>query len=127
MRNVEIDEKIIFKTIRKMLAAYKGRLISRRNVNDYYDLWSRKEIMIEGKRRKEVFFAAVRRQGSYVGFYFMPVYLESKLQEMFGEPLRKLLKGKSHFHIREMNEELKSEIARCLEAGYRLYEVRRWI
>ena len=57
----------------------------------------------------------------------MPVYAEESLKEFFPERLLKLLKGKSCFHVKELDEELEQQISDALERGYRLYVERGWI
>lgn len=80
-----------------------------------------------GKRRKEVHFAALIIQSNYVGFYFMPVYTDKEVQNLFGDELLKLLKGKSCFHIRELDNKLKNQIDNALKVGFKLYKKRGWI
>jgi hypothetical protein len=79
------------------------------------------------KKKKEVFFAGLIIQKSYVGFYFMPIYAETDLKEVFKPELLKLLKGKSCFHIKKLDDELKSQIREALELGFELYKERGWV
>ena len=83
--------------------------------------------MIDGRKRKEVFFAGLIIQKSYVGFYFMPIYTDTDLKEIFKPELLKLLKGKSCFHIKKLDDELKRQIEEALEIGYELYKKDEWI
>ena len=82
---------------------------------------------IAGRKRKQVSFASIIIQSSYVGLYYMPVYTDTDLTEVFGPELLKLLKGKSCFHIRKLDERLEGQIKDALEIGYQLYKKRGWI
>jgi len=41
-------------------------------------VWFVKDLVIAGRKCKEVFFAGLIIQKSYVGFYFMPVYTDAE-------------------------------------------------
>jgi len=74
-----------------------------------------------------VFFAGIIIQKSYVGFYFMPVYAEPEVKQLFQPELISLLKGKSCFHIKKLEPILLSQIEDVLAAGFELYKKRGWV
>ena len=117
----------IFQELKTILKKFEDPLKPKFNLDSKYDLWSFKEIEIAGRKRKEISFASIIIQSTYVGFYYMPIYVDTKLQDVFKPELLKLLKGKSCFHIKELNPELKQQIQEALEIGYKLYEKRGWI
>jgi hypothetical protein len=117
----------LFEELKALAAPYAERFAARRDEPGYYDLWSEKEVVIEGRPRKEVFFAALIVQKSYVGFYFMPVYADSDLTALFGPELLATLKGKSCFHIRRLTPEIAAQMREALRAGYDLYVARGWV
>jgi hypothetical protein len=117
----------IFKRLKVLLERYENPLKPKFDLEGKYDLWSFKDIEIDGRRRKEVYFAGLIIQSRYVGFYYMPVYTDTSLQSVFGPDLLKLLKGKSCFHIRELSPELLLQIEEALNKGYELYQKRDWI
>ena len=39
-------------------------------------LWSEKDIVIDGRKRTDMYFCGVVIQKMYVGFYFMPLYAD---------------------------------------------------
>ena len=86
-----------------------------------------KDLVIDGRKRKEIFFASLMIQKDYVGFYFMPVYAESEITRVFAPELVKLLKGKSCFHIKKLDEQLLKQIESALEIGFQLYRERGWV
>lgn len=117
----------LFAEAKAVLAPYAEHLTARRDEPGYYDLWSEKDVVVAGRARKEVFFAGLIVQKSYVGFYFMPLYADETLTSVFGPALPATLKGKSCFHLTTLTPDLKDQIAAALAAGYRLYEERGWV
>lgn len=118
----------IFQTIRASLQPYATVGFSNReNSETSFDLWSDKNVVIEGRKRNEVFFASVSIKKGHVGFYYMPVYAEPDMKKIFDPNLLKLLKGKSCFHIKKLDDALMSEIEDALAAGFRLYKEKGWV
>ena len=121
------DLKAIFTTIKKELAVYQPPLQPKNDTERYFDLWSFKDLVIEGRKRKEIYFAGVVAYKDYVGFYFMPVYAEPEMKSIFKPELLKLLKGKSCFHVKKLDEELTAQIRQALADGYQRYKDRGWV
>jgi hypothetical protein len=117
----------LFEELKALVAPYAEHFVARRDEPGYYDLWSAKDVVIEGRPRKEVFFAALIVQKSYVGFYFMPVYADGDLSALFGPELLATLKGKSCFHIKRWTPEIADQMRTALRAGYELYSARGWV
>jgi hypothetical protein len=57
----------------------------------------------------------------------MPIYADSELKKVFKPELLSLLKGKSCFHVREIDDELERQIKDALRIGFDLYKERGWI
>lgn len=121
------DRKQIFNQIKKLMKKYEPPFTARSDFDSRYELWSEKEIVIAGKKRKEVYFAGLIIQSTYVGFYFMPVYTDTSLKEVFESELLSTLKGKSCFHIKKLDKKLLSQIKKSLETGFKLYKKRGWV
>ena len=118
----------IFQRLKATLMMFeKPTMAPKIDLDSRYELWSQKDVVINGRRRREVFFAALIIQSNYVGFYFMPVYIDTSLKEVFAPELLKLLKGKSCFHIKQLDENLENRIFDALRKGYDLYKQRGWI
>jgi hypothetical protein len=117
----------IFNQLKTILKKYEGVLKPKFDLDSKYDLWSFKDVEIAGRKRKEVSFASIIIQSKHVGFYYMPIYTDRKLEEVFKPELLKLLKGKSCFHIKKLDPELKKQIEEALDIGYNLYKERGWI
>jgi len=125
MVSVDLDE--LFNQLRIILKKYEGVLKPKKDELGFYDLWSFKDLEIAGRQRKEVFFASFVTRKKYVGFYYMPIYTDTELSEVFKPELLSLLKGKSCFHIKKLTPELETQIKEVLEIGYKLYQDRDWV
>jgi len=117
----------IFGTLKPLLKAYQPPMVPKTDTESYFDLWSLKPVVLEGRKRKEIFFAGLIIQKDYVGFYFMPIYAETDLKTVFKQELLRLLKGKSCFHIKKLDDELLRQIEAALKIGYELYQERGWV
>jgi hypothetical protein len=124
---MEKDLIKIFNQLKKMLKKFENPLKSKFDLDSKYDLWSFKDLEIGGRKRKEVFFASLIIQSKYVGLYFMPIYTDTSLKDVFRPELLKLLKGKSCFHIKQLDANLEKQIEEALKKGYSLYKRRNWI
>ncbi|HOI87687.1 MAG TPA: hypothetical protein PLV51_07500 [Lentimicrobium sp.] len=122
------DLSLIFHQLRNLMKPFEtGTIKARVDEEKRYDLWSEKKVVIEGRKRNDVYFAGLVIQRNYVGFYFMPVYVDEDLKTVFKPELLKLLKGKSCFHVKKTDDELSLQIADALRTGYDLYRKRGWI
>ncbi len=121
------DLQAVFEPLKTLLAQYQPPLAPKVDRPGYYDLWSFKDLVIEGRKRREVFFAGLIIQKGYVGFYFMPVYAEPEVKVFFKPELLRLLKGKSCFHIKKLTPEVLEQIRAALKDGFALYQQRGWV
>lgn len=117
----------IFNRLKKILKRYEDPLKPKLDLDSRYDLWSLKEVEIAGRKKKEVYFAGLIIQSRWVSLYYMPIYTDTDLADVFKPELLNLLKGKSCFRIRELDEELEAQIEHALQKGYELYKQRGWI
>jgi hypothetical protein len=124
---MEKDLIKIFGRLKKVLKKFEDPLKPNFDLDTKYDLWSFKDLVIAGRKRKEVYFAGLIIQSKYVGLYYMPVYTDTSLKDVFKPELLKLLKGKSCFHIKQLDAGLEKQIKEALEKGYALYKKRGWI
>ena len=90
-------------------------------------LWSEKPVEIAGRKRDEVYFAGLIVQKGYVGFYFMPVYTHAEQTAVFAPELLALLKGKSCFHVKRLDDALVGHVDAALGRGFDLYRERGWV
>ena len=121
----DLDE--IFSTLKGLMQPYAPPLQPKKDEAGDYDLWSVRDLEIDGRKRKEVYFCGLIIQKGYVGFYYMPVYADTDLKQVFGPRLLGLLKGKSCFHIRRLDDELVEQIRSALQVGFKAYRERGWV
>jgi len=112
----------IFSRLRSLLASYSPPLAVATDFPGRYGLSSIKEIEIAGREKHELSFATVIIQKTYVGFYFMPIYTHPALLASIPEDLRKLLKGKSCFHVKTLPPALFIQLGKLTKEGFRLYK-----
>ncbi len=117
----------IFAKLKELLAKYNPPFTPKTDNERWYDLYSNKEVEVWGRKRTEVYFAGIIIQKAYVGFYYMPVYAEPERKTLFKPELLKLLKGKSCFHIKKLDEELEKQIEQALADGFEMYRQRGWV
>lgn len=118
----------IFNKLVELLSPYEKGSITKVGGKDGQILMiSKKEIEVADRKRDELYFASALVQKGYVGFYFMPVYSDTDIKEVFKPELLKLLKGKGCFHIKKADEEIYKQIKEALKMGYKIYKDKKWI
>jgi hypothetical protein len=118
----------IWQHIKKLMEPYvKGDMKPLGDKPGQYTLINHKPFVAEGRKRNELWFAAVLVQKGYVGFYFMPVYADTKLTDVFKPELLKCLKGKACFHIKKDDPQLYAQIKEALKLGYASYKNMGWL
>jgi hypothetical protein len=80
-----------------------------------------------GGKPTKLAMASLVMQKGYVGFYFMPVYMNDKLKAKLSPELLKLLKGKTCFHVKTLDAALLTDIAEALTLGTNCYRERGWV
>ena len=117
----------VFNRLKAILNQYENPMRPKFDLDSKYDLWSFKDVEIAGRKRKEIYFAGLIIQSNYVGLYYMPIYVDTKLENVFEPELLSLLKGKSCFHIKKLDTNLERQITKALNLGYKLYKNRGWV
>lgn len=125
---IRITDKIeVYKKLKELIIENTIEFNDHRSLSNRYEVWNKIDIEILGKKRSEIYFVGIIVQSNYVGFYFMPIYVQTELSNVFSANLLKHLKGKSCFHIDYLDEELILDITKALEIGKKLYIERNWI
>ena len=113
---------VIFDNIKKMMEPYdKKRSLVLHSKPSQAVLVSHKPIVVDGRKRDELWFVAALVQKGYVGFYYVPMYMREDLKKYFSPALLKCLKGKSCFHIKKNDPVLMAEIKKLIREGYEGY------
>ena len=124
---MEDNRTAIFLQLKEVLKTYEPPFTAKSDSSSGYELWSIKDVVFAGRNRKEVFFASVIVKSTYVGFYFMPVYIDAAMKKFFKKELLSTLKGKSCFHIKEMDPRLLAQVRDALKRGFALYKKNKWV
>lgn len=118
----------IFQTVRASMQPYETLgFNSRINSDTEYDLWSDKNVVLMGKERNEIYFAGLKIMTSSVTLHFMLIYTNPEVKELLHPDLIKLLKGKSCFHFKKLDETLMEHITQALDIGYKTYKQNEWV
>jgi hypothetical protein len=80
-----------------------------------------------GGKPVHVDLAALILQKGYVGFYFMPAYIDPGLGKKLAPTLMKLLKGKTCFHVTKLDAAQIANIKFALEEGVKCYTQKGWL
>jgi len=67
------------------------------------------------------YFASTSLKPKDVRLYFFPIYTHPEAFKL-SEALQKMLKGKSCFHINQLDDELTKELKQMIAQGVRLYK-----
>jgi len=70
--------------------------------------------------------AAIIRQKDFVGFYLMPIYVDPSLKKELSAALLKLLKGKTCFHLKRLDDVLLRDIQHALAISVAAYQRKGW-
>jgi hypothetical protein len=118
----------VFEELKKLMLPYvKGTIELQGGIGGQVSLISKKPAELNGKKKSEILFAAALIQKGYVGFYFMPIYVQPEIKEVLKPELMKCLKGKSCFYIKQVDKEIFSQIKDALKAGYKKYTEKGWV
>jgi hypothetical protein len=117
-KSASLDQ--VFDDLKTILARYARWFTERegtvKNKRDYH-LILQKPMVIDGRKRKELWFASIIQQKDSVGFYFTPPDVKSKLSP----ELLKHLDGKSCFHFKTLTPALKKHVEAALKVGLEAY------
>lgn len=118
----------IFEAIKKMMLPYgKKSFKIMGGEGGMLSLISQKPVVIEGRKKEELWFAGILVQKGYVGFYYMPVYAFPELKKVLKPALLNCLKGKSCFHIKKQDPVIMGQIKESLKIGYAMFKEKGWI
>ena len=131
------DLDTVFDELKAILSRYATSFTVRegavKNKRDYH-LIVQKPLVIDGRKKDELWFASVIQQKHNVGFYFMPLCCCTKLQDcrievkaLISPELLKHLDGKCCFHMKSLTPELKKDIDAALKLGFAAYKKQKWL
>ena len=95
--------------------------IVKENTN-VFEVGGTKEVM-QGKQKVDGhYFASVVPKPKDVRLYFFPIYTHPEDFADISADFRKFLKGKSCFHIKQLDTEIEAEIRKAIQKGVELYQ-----
>ncbi len=120
---------IIFEAIKKMLLPYdkKRNLVLHMGTGGQANLVSHMPVVIDGRKREEMWFVSALVQKGYVGFYYMPINANDKMKANFSPEFMKCLKGKCCFHIKKNDPLIMKDIQKAIKLGFNAFVDRGWI
>jgi hypothetical protein len=74
----------IYKELKKLLKKYELPYVPHFDLDSRYELWTDKEVTIAGRKKKELYFTGLIIQSSYVGLYYMAVYVDQSIKKKIG-------------------------------------------
>ena len=78
---------------------------------------------MQGRQKVDgMYFASIVPKPKDIRLYFFPIYTHQNAFNKISEGLRKCLKGKSCFHIKKIDTQLKEDIESMIQLGVRLYK-----
>ena len=124
-KSVVLDN--VFDELKAILVRHAGPFSEHeglvRNKRDYH-LKLVKPLIIDGRKRDELWFASIIRQKDSVGFY-LPC--GDDLRAKLPAGLLQLLDGKSCFHLKALTPELKKDVNTALKTALAAYKKRKWL
>jgi len=124
----QLDLVNIFNEIKKLMEPYeKGTIRMHDGEVGKVALISDRKVVIDGRKKEEIWFVSAMIQKGFVSFYYMPVYMNKPVERQLKPELLKCLKGKACFHIKKADPILFGQIREALEIGYKDFLNKGWI
>jgi hypothetical protein len=123
----------LFKALEKVLALYSPPAkmwVEGSNTRPITRLTVPSPVVVKGAyggKPVDLELATLIPQTGFVGFYLMPLYIRPALARQIPQPLRKLLRGKTCFHIRAADDAMLENVRLAVDAGTQLYRDRGWL
>lgn len=121
------DFQEIYDELRKILSKHSPPLTVKADTSERYELSSVKDLVVEGRKIKEMCFGGMVIQKNFVSLYFYPIYTHPQAFNDLPEELRRCLKGKSCFNFKKADSKLFKQIGKMAKDGFKLYKQEQWI
>jgi hypothetical protein len=127
LTDVITDFGEIFDALKKILAKYSPPMTVRAEKPTRYHLYSVKDMIVFGRKMKEIYFAGAAIHKNIVSFYFIPVYAHPQSFKDMSDDLRKCLKGKNCFNFKKVDSKLLKQIEKMTMQGFKIYKREKWV
>ena len=125
---MKTDHIEIFQTIRASLQPYATLgFDNRTNSETVYDLWSNKNVEIDGSPRNEVFFVSVGIEDNHVALHLLPEDQVNELKNISDPGFQELLNANGYFEIESLDDPLLTKIEEAIAAGFKIYKDKGWV
>lgn len=112
----------VFNSLRAILMEQVPPLKVRTDSPANFEVAGTKEVM-QGKQKVDgIYFASIVPKPKDVRLYFFPIYTNPNEFTDVSDDIKKLLKGKSCFHVKMLSPELEKEIRQLVELGVQVYK-----
>ncbi len=109
-------------TLQHLFKKHVPPLQIRKDNEATFELAGTKEAM-QGKQKVDGFyFGSIVPKPKDIRMYYFPIYTHPESFVAISGDLRKCLKGKSCFHIKELTDRLKKEIDQMITKGVEIYK-----
>lgn len=110
----------IHQTLKSLLLGQIPPLRVKQDSETNFEVTGTREAM-QGRQKVDGFyFASLVPKPNDIRFYFFPLYTDPGEFELSGK-LKKMLKGKTCFHIKKLDEPLIGEIREMIAKGVKIY------
>ncbi len=121
------DIKQIQEILSGILKEHIGPLRIRKENEQVLELCGTIETM-QGKQKVDgIYFASVVPKPKDIRLYFFPIYTHKEVIGSLSNDLAKMLKGKSCFHIKRLDDTLIQEISGMISKGVSTYQAAGWL
>ncbi len=116
----------LFKSLKDLLLPYvdKGFTVVSDDETNFI-LSSVRPLVIEGRKFDQIYLAGVRNGKTSTVLHYFPIYGNPKMA--LDPALLKLLKGKTCFHFKKLDDTLSKAVSEALEMGYQAYKRNDWV
>lgn len=116
------DVKEMQNLIISMLKEYDDYFQVRIDSDEKYEVAGTVETMQGRKKVDGMYFASVVPKPKDVRFYFFPIYTHKDEMGPIPGSIQKALKGKSCFHIKKIDPEIKAALEELIANGVSIYK-----
>lgn len=123
MNKYEITMELteIHQTLKSLFLEHVPPLQVTNDSEQGFEIAGTKEAMQGKQKVKGYYFGSIVPKPKDIRLYFFPIYTDPDQFELSPE-LKKMLKGKSCFHIKKLNDELIGEIRKMMRKAIKIYQ-----
>ena len=122
------DFAAVFGLLKAALEKQARKLSVKADTAVEYSLVTKSPSPFPQHKGQPLYFGSVRLGKAYVSFHLMALYMNPTLTETISPALRKRMQGKTCFNFKiHPGPEALSELQRLTEAGFDIFQKRKWL